>query len=107
MKAQPRRNAYSPNSVNWTLYNPEDVADELELPVHKVDIALEKTGFNKAVRIRESLIKRKTNLLIEQKELHKLEQRTRGELKKIQYKQYIIANTLVEIRNILRIPREK
>jgi hypothetical protein len=107
MKARPRRDSYSPTSANWTLYDPQELADNLGLEVDIVDRALEKTGFNKAVRIREDLIKRKTALLKEQKELFKLEQKARNKLKQIEYKQYIVANTLVEIRNILRIPREK
>jgi len=54
----PRKNAYSPRSAGWTLYRPQDVAEKLGRPLEEVDRVLEETGFNKAVRIRELLIKK-------------------------------------------------
>jgi hypothetical protein len=80
---------------------------KLDKPLAEVDLALEETGFNKAVRIREELIRWKTRLLAEQKELHRDEQETRKVLETITNRQYRVAGMLINVRNILRIPREK
>jgi hypothetical protein len=107
LKLRPRKDAYSPRSGNWTLYNPEDVAQKLTLPVPLVDKVLEETGFNKAVRIREEVIRWKTRLLAEQKELSRQEQELRAQLKKVTLRQKETDEMLINIRNILRMPREK
>lgn len=107
LKPRPRRDAYSPNSAGWTLYKPEKLAEKLNLPTETVDKALEETGFNKAVRIRELVIKWKTRLLSEQKELHKKREELQKEIKQVALREKEVNEMLVNIRNILRIPREK
>ena len=103
----PRKNAYSPRSAGWTLYRPQDVAEKLGRPLEEVDRVLEETGFNKAVRIRELLIKWKTNLIDEQRMLHKERQALQAQLKKVTQREKEVSEMLINIRNILRIPREK
>jgi len=107
MKPIPRSNAYSPRSAGWTLYKPEVLAEKLMLPVEMVDKALEETGFNKAVRIRELLIRWKTELISEQKELAKTRYELQEKLRRIGQREKEVSEMLVNIRNILRIPREK
>ncbi len=102
-----RSGAYSPRSANWTLYKPEKLAEKLGLPVDVVDTALKETGFNKAVRIREELIHWKTRLLDEQKQLSKERQELQAKLKAVSTREKEVSEMLVNIRNILRIPREK
>ena len=104
--AIPRRNAYSPRSAGWTLYKPDKLADRLGLSVDDVDKALEETGFNKAVRVRESLIKWKTGLLDEQKEIHKQRQALQKQIRIVAQREKEISEMLIQIRNILRLPRE-
>ena len=106
-KPRPRKDAYSPLSANWTLYKPEKLAEKLNLPVEIVDRSLEETGFNKAVRIREEIIRWKTRLLQEQKELHKQEQEILKQLKKVRLRKREVNEMLTNIRNILRMPREE
>lgn len=105
----PRREATSnhPLSSGWTLYNPQDLADKLNLPLGKVEKALEETGFIKAVRIREELIKWKTRLLEEQKNIANERKELQEKLKKINQRESVIKDDLVNIRNILRIPRSQ
>jgi hypothetical protein len=107
MKARNRKDATSPRSQHWTLYNPEDVAERLNIPLKDVDIALEETGFNKAVRIREQLIRWKTKLIAEQKILKHEEEDLKAKLKIIKSSQYETERTLRSVRDILRMPREK
>ena len=102
-----RKDACTPKSAGWTLYNPEDVAEKLNKPLSEVDRVLEETGFNKAVRIREEVIRWKTGLIIEQKQLASEEDKLRQQLKNIKGRQHRVSEMLCNIRNILRIPREK
>jgi len=103
----PRGNAYSPKSANWTLYKPEVLAEKLDMPLDVVDIALEETGFYKAVRIRELIIKWKTELIDEQRKLHFKREELQKELSKVKQREKEVSEMLVRIRNILRIPRER
>jgi len=105
--ARSRKEAYSPESSSWTLYRPEDLAEELGVDIGEADSALERTGFNKAVRIREHLIKWKTRLLREAKEITRTKRILREEVKKVNARERQVAEMLVGIRNILRISREK
>lgn len=107
IKAIPRSNAYSPRSAGWTLYKPEILAEKLKMPLDAVDTALEETGFLKAVKIRELIIKWKTRLLSEQKDLHFERDKLQKELGKIKQREKEVSEMLVEVRNILRIPRER
>ena len=107
LKPTPRSNAYSPRSANWTLYKPEVLAEKLDRHLDVVDEALEETGFYKAVRIRESIIKWKTDLIQEQRDLYFEREKLQGELCKIKQREKEVTEMLVRIRNILRIPREK
>lgn len=102
-----RRNAYTPRSAGWTLYRPQDVATKLNKPLDEVETALEETGFNKAVRIRELLIKWKTELLDEQRELAYEYKQVREQTLRIKRREKEVSEMLTNIRNILRIPREK
>lgn len=106
-KLIPRSNAYSPRSIYWTLYKPEILAEKLKIPLDVVDTALEETGFLKAVKIRELIIKWKTRLLSEQKDLHFERDKLQRELGKVSQREKEVSEMLVEIRNILRIPRER
>lgn len=101
-----RKNAYSPLSSSWGLYNPNDLAKELNISSDKVHKALEKTGFNKAVRIREELIKWKERLRIEQRDLTKQRQKLQAELRQLNQRDQELREMLTNIRNILRLPRE-
>ena len=104
---RPRADAYSPRSVGWSLYNPGDVAEKLGLPLEAMDLALEETGFNKAVRIREMIIRWKTELLAEQKKPDAEYQTHRLTMLAIKHRRRQVDEMLTNIRNILRIPREK
>jgi len=103
----PRSTAISCRSAQWTLYNPEDVAKRLDKPVATVDLALEETGFNKAVRIREDVIRWKTNLLTEQKQIARDQQELRHKQLALKTRANQVEEMLINVRNILRIPREK
>lgn len=107
MEQVPRKNAYSPRSANWTLYDPKPPAERLDKAVEEVDLALEETGFNKAVRIREYLIKWKTNLLEEQKQLANEQRKLQEQLSRSRQRGKEVGEMLVNIRNILRIARGK
>jgi len=106
MKPRPRSDAYSPRSANGTLYKPEKLAEKLKIPKATLMPALEETGFSKAVRIREELIRWKTRLLDEQKSLHHEIEGLEKRLKQLKQRKAVVQETLIEIRNILRIPRE-
>ena len=107
LKLRPRKDAYTPQSCHWTLYNPEDVANRLNKSIDEVDNVLEQTGFNKAVRIREEIIRWKTKLIEEQKQLAKGELALRKQIQANKSRQYQVEEMLINIRNILRMPREK
>lgn len=102
----PRDAAYSPNSSQWTLYDPKALAEKLGMPVDVVDRALIETGFNKAIRQREELIRWKARLRKEevalQGELMEINQRKRM----IGQRLTAIREQLINVRNILRLPRE-
>lgn len=103
----PRRAAQSPRSAAWTLYDPAPLAQRLGLPVEVVDLALEETGFNKAVRMREEVIRWKENLRREERgllaELTDVNKRRHA----IGLRLSAVREQLASVRNLLRIPREK
>ena len=103
----PRSNAYTPRSAGWTLYRPEDLAEKLGVGVSAADVALEETGFNKAVRIREELIKWKERLRMEERTLAEGQATLRAQLREIDGRLSICRTQLANVRNILRLPREK
>lgn len=102
----PRKTAYSPRSAAWTLYDPAELAAKLGLPVEQVDRALEQTGFNKAVRIREELIRWKENLRSEERSLLASLDTLRGEQRRIKARLAPVQEQLASVRNLLRLPRE-
>jgi hypothetical protein len=131
MKARPRRDAYSPTSAAWTLYNPRKFYEALlrlfrdhvghlprEVGVDVVNFILEhvnedavrrlleENGFSKAVRIREELIREKTRLLAERKAVEKRRIRLERRLRATRRTSADLGRRLVLIRNVLRIPRE-
>ena len=100
-----RKEAHNPLSVNWSLYNPQKVADELNVAIDHTHEALRKNGYFKATRIREELIKWKIRMQREQKEIS-LELRELNRRKRELRGRYnILADTLQNVRNMLRIPR--
>jgi len=101
-----RKKSASPLSVGWKLYSPKRLAEALGLPVDKVDKALEETGFNKAVRVREYTIKRKIVLQKAVKEIEALINVKRRETYKLRQQAKALRNEVTGLRNILRIPRE-
>lgn len=101
-----RATSYSPLSSSWTLYRPQDVAQKLGVPDDRAHKALEETGFNKAVRIREELIRWKERLRKEQNEVNMRREELRHELQKLNQRDAEIKDVLANVRNILRIPRE-
>lgn len=101
-----RSAAYSPLSAGWSLYDPKDIAAELGLPVEVVHAALEKTGFNKAVRIREELIRWKERLRKEQAEITKEKSTIYRRLSMLTSRENEVRQQLENVRNVLRIPRE-
>lgn len=105
-KPLPRSTAYSPRSAAWTLYDPAKLAEMLGLPVEFVDQALEKTGFNKAVRIREEVIRWKENLRSEERALLSSIKLIESERRRIRARLSAVQEQLASTRNILRIPRE-
>ena len=89
------------------MYKPEILAERLGVPLDVVDLALEETGYYKAVQIRGDLIKLKTKLkddsrsCMRQIEFH-------AKLVRI-WKQRKMSTDcqLEDVRDILRRPREK
>lgn len=116
MKGRPRRDATSPRSVYWTLYRPEKVREMINgkawdrdvlISLEETHRILEITGFVKAVRIRENLIREKTRLLAERHRVEKRRVSLERRLKATKRVSHELARRLVMIRNILRIPREQ
>lgn len=105
-KPLPRSTAYSPRSASWTLYDPRKLAEKLGLPVETIDAALEETGFNKAVRIREEVIRWKENLRSEERALLASVQLLEGERRRMKSRLSAVQEQLASVRNLLRIPRE-
>ena len=105
-KGVSRKNAASPRSAGWTLYNPKKLAETLELPLEKIEQALEENGYSKAVRILEELIKWKERLRLEERDLTLEIQELHQKLAKLKARENTIREMLVNVRNILRIPRE-
>lgn len=103
----PRKAAATPESAAWTLYDPRELAQVLGLPVDQVDRALERTGFNKAVRIREEVIRWKERLRHEERDLRERLGALDGERDVIRQRLREVGEQLENTRNILRIPREK
>ena len=102
----PRKTAYTPKSAGWTLYRLGDLAEKLNVDVVSADVALEATGFNKAVRIREELIRWKERLRKEEAELDAERERLRKEHNAISSRLALVREQLANVRNILRLPRE-
>jgi len=105
-KHRPRSDAATPLSAHWRLYRPQDLASELGVDGSAAVQALEKTGFSKAVRIREELIRWKTRLLVEQRQVTREIQELDHKRFHLSARGHEIANTLAGIRDVLRIPRE-
>jgi hypothetical protein len=103
---RPRRTAYGPKSAGWTLYRIADLADKLGVDVVSADVALETTGFNKAVRIREELIRWKERLRAEERDIADERDRLLTEAKKLGLRLSVVREELGNVRNILRLPRE-
>ena len=108
-----RKGSVSPLSAHWTLYKPEALTEELnKLPFgaikeELVDKALEKTGFNKAVRIRETIIKQKCSFIKQVAEMEKEKREVQSKLNKIKNSIRNCKEKLALMRDVLRIPREK
>lgn len=103
----PRSTAYTPRSAGWTLYRAGDVAKQLGVDEAAADAALETTGFNKAVRIREEIIRWKERLRGEERELQTRRSYLRDELAETNSRLKVVQEQLENVRNILRLPREK
>lgn len=101
-----RSAAYSPLSAGWTLYDPGKLAEHLGIDIDVVHVALEKTGFNKAVRIREEVIRYKERLRKEQADLSNRRGVLLQEKAKVDQREREVREALENIRNILRMPRE-
>ena len=67
---------------------------------------LEETGFNKAVRMREELIRWKTRLIDAARENQGAQNKHRAQLRDLKTADKAIQAQLAGVRNILRIPRE-
>jgi len=83
------------------------VAEDFFLPVERVSEVLERNGFIKAVRIREALIRWKTRLLDSQRAAALEERALRERLAEMVQERRERERVLLEIRNILRLPREE
>lgn len=106
-KPLPRRTAQSPRSASWTLYDPAPLAERLGLSVDVVDRALEETGFNKAVRIREEVIRWKESLRREERDLLAALRDLNTKRRTAHERLDVVREQLISVRNLLRIPREK
>lgn len=103
----PRKTQGGPLSAAWTLYDPSKLAEKLGLPIDVVDAALEQTGFNKAVRIREEVIRWKERLRREEANLRGRLDEIDAERRQVRSRFMVVSEQLENIRNILRLPRQK
>jgi hypothetical protein len=106
-KPLPRRTQGGPLSAAWTLYDPRELAAKLGLPVETVDLALEQTGFNKAVRIREEVIRWKERLRHEERSLRERLEVLDEDRFRIKTRLSVVNEQLANTRNCLRISRQK
>jgi hypothetical protein len=106
-KPLPRKAQGGPLSADWTLYDPARLAEKLGLSVAQVDAALEQTGFNKAVRIREEVIRWKERLRHEEAGLRDRLEIIDAERTEIKGRLSIVCEHLENTRNCLRISRQK
>lgn len=106
-RAMRRRTAVTPKSAGWTLYDPKPLADRLGLSVEEIDRALEETGFNKAVRIREEIIRWKERLRHEERDLVSDLADLHKRRSVITLRLSRVREQLESVRNILRLPRER
>jgi hypothetical protein len=111
MKAKSRKNIADARSSSWTLYNPEKLTIELNevyennVDVHTVDQLLLENGFNKAMRIRESVIRSKCELITEVADLDIEIRSLENKLRSLRRERGTKHRMLVMLRNILRISR--
>lgn len=105
-RPKPRSTAYSAKSAGWTLYRADELAQRLGVSEQNADRALEETGFNKAVRIREELIHWKERLRKEEKALADERERCLKDAKKLAERLSTVREQLENVRNVLRLPRE-
>lgn len=101
-----RKTTDSPLSAGWALYDPKPLAEMLDRHPVIVDNLLERTGFNKAVRIREEVIKWKTRLIHENRQLEHILNGLNSERRTTNNRLKAVKEQLEGVRNILRIPRE-
>lgn len=102
----PRETAISPRSADWTLYRAADLAALLGLPVSQVEHALERTGFSKAVRIREEIIRWKERLRKEERDLAMRQDTLDTQRRQVSGRLKVVREQLENTRNLLRLPRE-
>lgn len=113
VKPEPAKRSEAYNrgrSAHWKLYRPELVADELKAwhrDPAEIDAALEKTGFKKAVRIREELIRWKTRLLAEERAITAEYEELNAKRVELRRRREIVRYALVNVRNVLRLPRKE
>lgn len=106
-KRHSRKYAMSPGSEHWTLYRPADLSRELGCDIGAVEIALERTGFKKAVRIREELIRLKSRLKNARRAAFEAAEAHRSLAKKEHVKMVNLDHQLEDIRDVLRLPRKE
>lgn len=105
--ARSRKSAVSPRSTSWTLYKPEILAERLGIPLDVVDLALEETGYYKAVKIREDLIKLKTRLKDDSRCFSDHIETLQALVRHYKRRKIWVDHQLEDVRDILRRPREK
>jgi hypothetical protein len=104
-----KRKAYKDNeSAQWRLYRVEDVACKLGVDEDKARRVLERTGFLKAVAMRNEVLLWKERLKKKEQMLH-VQLKTANDREKIVIKKHIAAVQfcLANSRNLLRIPRRR
>ena len=109
-----RKEATSPLSAEWRLYDPEQFIEtlmgyvELQKGATKEDIlrSLEVNGYSKATRQREELIKWKVRLQNELKEHAIAKRKLMRQISDHNNRMKAVALSLEGVRNVLRIPRE-
>lgn len=107
-----RSTAVDPLSSDWSLYDPRRLAkllfgDASDNHVGAVAAALEKCGFNKAVRVREEVIRYKVRLMGEGRDLDRAIAQVSGVLKKLKAARAANAVEMQAARNILRLPQKE